>query len=96
MQRSNSNSQQRGNSWAGRGRGGRAAFFSKNKQPASTNAKTGPVAQRSLNPLNQYFTDKFLKIKKDADLKGMQNQSFSYKRVLAALAKYPMPILCVD
>jgi len=54
------------------------------------------VAQRSLNPLNQYFTEKFLKLKKDADLKGMRNQAFCYKRVLAALSKYPLPILCCE
>lgn len=37
-----------------------------------------------------------MKIKKDADTKGMKNQSFCYKRVICALAKYPMPILCVE
>jgi len=57
---------------------------------------SGPVVQRAMNPLNQYYIDKFLKLKKDADSKGMRNQAFCYKRVLAALGKYPMPILCVD
>ena len=26
----------------------------------------------------------------------MKNQSFCYKRVITALSKYPMPILCVE
>ena len=26
----------------------------------------------------------------------MKNQAFCYKRVIAALSKYPMPILCVE
>ena len=57
---------------------------------------TGPANQRAVNPLNQYYSDKFVKIKKDADAKGMKNQSFCYKRVISALSKYPMPILCVE
>jgi hypothetical protein len=57
---------------------------------------SGPIANKSINPLNQFFTEKFIKLKKDSDLKGMRNQAFCYKRVLAALSKYPLPILCVE
>ena len=49
---------------------------------------------KASNPLNQYYVDQFIKLKKDADFKNLRNQSFCYKRVLLALAKYPMPILC--
>ena len=57
---------------------------------------SGPVNQRALNPLNQYYSDKFFKLKRDADMRGMKNQAFCYKRVINALAKYPMPVLCVE
>ena len=49
---------------------------------------------KAANPLNQYYVEQFIKLKKDADFKNLRNQSFCYKRVLLALAKYPMPILC--
>ena len=29
-------------------------------------------------------------------MRGLKNQAFCYKRVLNALAKYPMPVLCVE
>ena len=51
---------------------------------------------RPLNPLNDYYFQAFMKLKRDADLKNMRNQSFCYKRVLCALSKYPMPILCQE
>jgi hypothetical protein len=57
---------------------------------------SGPANLKALNPLNQYFTDKFVKLKKDADMRGMKNQAFCYKRVINALGKYPMPVLCVE
>ncbi len=59
-------------------------------------ASSGPANQRSLNPLNQYYGDKFFKLKRDADMRGMKNQAFCYKRVINALSKYPMPVLCVE
>ena len=29
-------------------------------------------------------------------MRGMKNQAFCYKRVINALSKYPMPVLCVE
>ena len=49
---------------------------------------------KAANPLNQYYADLFVKLKKDTDLKNLRNQSFCYKRVIYALSKYPLPILC--
>ena len=63
---------------------------------AAPGIKSGPVNNRALNPLNQYYSDKFIKLKRDADMRGMKNQAFCYKRVIGALSKYPMPILCVE
>lgn len=51
---------------------------------------------RALNSLNQYYSEKFMKLKRDADMRGMKNQAFCYKRVINALAKYPMPVLCLE
>ena len=36
--------------------------------------------------------ERFAKLKRDADMRSLQNISQSYKRVINALAKYPMPI----
>ena len=58
--------------------------------------QSGPANTKALNPLNQYYSDKFFKLKRDADMRGMKNQAFCYKRVINALAKYPMPVLCVE
>lgn len=49
---------------------------------------------KALNPLNQYYLDKFKLLKKDADQRGMKNQSSCHKKVVEALQKYPMPVLC--
>ena len=46
------------------------------------------------NPLNQYYVEQFIKLKNDSDFKNIRNQSYCYKRVIIALSKYPMPILC--
>jgi len=40
--------------------------------------------------------DAFKALKKDADSRGMKNMSMCYKRVIMALGKYPMPILCAE
>ena len=68
--------------------------MAQNMNPAGT--QSGPANTKSLNPLNQYYSDKFTKLKRDADMRGLKNQAFCYKRVLNALAKYPMPVLCVE
>jgi hypothetical protein len=36
--------------------------------------------------------ERFAKLKRDADMRQLQNISQSYKRVINALGKYPMPI----
>ena len=51
---------------------------------------------KAVNPLNQYYIEQFIKLKKDADFKNLRNQSFCYKRVVIALSKYPMPLLCAQ
>ena len=58
--------------------------------------QVGPNGQKAFNPLNQYFSDRFAKLQKDASSKNMKNLSYCYKKVIAALSKYPMPILCVE
>lgn len=82
----------------GRGRGG--GFYNSNQNShggggASSkkfNAKYQKVPQKSANPLNQYYMERFTKLKRDADMRSLQNISQSYKRVINALSKYPMPI----
>ena len=83
-----------------RGRGGRGGGFY-NSQATSANqgshkkfgSKYTKVPQKSANPLNQYYMERFTKLKRDADMRSISNLSQSYKRVMNALAKYPMPIL---
>ena len=84
----------------GRGANFYAAGAQKKRMAASGNqavgTQSGPANTRALNQLNQYYSDKFFKLKRDADMRGMKNQAFCYKRVINALSKYPMPILCVE
>ena len=88
----------RGGFGRGRGRGGGGFYASASRVKATTGGgmQTGPANTKALNPLNQYYSDKFFKLKRDADMRGMKNQAFCYKRVINALAKYPMPVLCVE
>ncbi len=77
----------RGNS---RGRGGFGSGF-----PSQTNRmKYMKVVKQAANKLNQYYLERFIKLKKDADLRNVSCMSMSYKRVILALSKYPLPILC--
>jgi hypothetical protein len=55
-------------------------------------SKYAKLPARAANHLNQYYMDRFTKLKRDADLRSMQNLSQSYKRVINALGKYPLPI----
>ena len=86
-----------------RGRGGRggASYYNNSQSAAGGGAasqrkmgasKYGKVPQKSLNQLNQYYMERFIKLKRDADMRSLQNISQSYKRVINALSKYPMPI----
>ena len=73
-----------------RGRGGYGSFSG----GANRNFKNFKMPKSAANQLNQYYLEKFTKMKRDADLRNMQNLSMSYKRVLGALSKYPLPIIC--
>ena len=83
-----------------RGRGGRGGFYNasssnnSNSKKFTTNnhAKYAKVPHKSANPLNQFYMERFTKLKRDADMRSLQNISQSYKRVIGALSKYPMPI----
>ena len=61
------------------GRGGRnfyaqsAAQRSKQNAPSAGGGQSGPANMRALNVLNQYYSDKFQKLKRDADMRGMKN-----------------------
>jgi len=71
-------------------------FFGNRAKSQSKGFGSKATQAKALNPLNQFYSERFAKLKKDADAKGLQNQSFCYKRVILALSKYPMPILCVE
>ena len=101
MPRSSSAQGGRGRGYGGFGRGG---YFGRGRGGGSSSQSRGQVASgqvgpaniRALNPLNQYYSNMFQKIKRDADMRGLKNQAFCYKRVLNALSKYPMPVLCLE
>lgn len=42
-------------------------------QNGGASGQSGPANTKALNPLNQYYSDKFLKLKRDADMRGMKN-----------------------
>ena len=75
------------------------------RQPSVGRFSRGPPTQskkflkaqtKAANPLNQYFLDNFAKLKRDADFKGITHVSQCYRKVIASLAKYPLPILCAQ
>lgn len=75
-----------------RGRGGFGANF-----PSQANRmKYMKIPKQAANKLNQYYLERFTKLKKDADLRNVGHMSMSYKRVIGALSKYPLPVLCAQ
>lgn len=65
-----------------RGRGGRggASYYNNSQSAAGGGAasqrkmgasKYGKVPQKSLNQLNQYYMERFIKLKRDADMRSL-------------------------
>ena len=88
-------------------RGGRGGYYNHQRNQSSTQSnnhsssaaasrpkKVYKIAKQAANQLNQYYLEAFTKLKKDCDLRQISNLSLSYKRIISALSKYPLPILC--
>eukprot|EP00347_Sterkiella_histriomuscorum_P011553 403372017 len=87
------------NFFRGRGRG-HYALANRNNAASATQSQQKRVVYKTpktaANQLNQYYLDAFIKLKKDCDMRGNSNFSLTYKRIIGALSKYPMPILCAQ
>ena len=64
-----------------------------NSNNSNNYVRSYKVPFKALNPLNQFYHDKFLHLKRQADFRSNRGLSHCYRRILMALSKYPLPIL---
>lgn len=51
---------------------------------------------RAAHPCNQFLIEKFMALKRSADVQKLENQSACYAKIVISLDKYPLPIICME